>query len=138
MELNDLCMVRIVFANIDDLRKCVDMIADEKLIAYAVAQKVGTYKLEMSEDEDNIIGYQIDENAFGSISSDKQDDILLELYTNRRFAGMISDIIETHYDSVIDSYIIIPVIAASRKIRVAVRNLMLYHQRRDQTGDGTI
>ena len=129
MEPNDLCVVRVIFASLDDLRECLKMIVSKKLVAYAVAQKVGTYKLELADDEDSIVGYTIDENVFGNVSSDNQDDILLELYTNKRFAGKISELIEDTNESVIDSYVIIPVISASRRIRVAVRNLMLYHQR---------
>lgn len=134
MDPNDLCVVRVTFANLDDLKECLNLIVSKKLVAYAVAQRVGSYKLELTDDEDSIVGYKIDENIFGSISSDKQDDILLELYTNRRFAGKISELIEENNEAVIDNYIVIPVAAASRRIRVAVRNLMLYHQRLENTG----
>ncbi len=134
MEPKDLCVVRIAFAHFDDLRDCLNLIVSQKLVAYAVAQKVGTYKLELDANEDDIVGYKIDENVFGSVSADKRDDILLELYTNSRFAGKISEIIEANNESAIDSYIIIPVIAASRRIRSAVRNLMTYHQRLENCG----
>ena len=138
MEPNDLCVVRIAFANLDDLKDCLNLIISEKLVAYAVAQRVGTYKLEMTADENDIAGYRIDENIFGNISADKRDDILLELYTNNRLAGKIGDIIETNNEAAIDSYIILPVLQASRRIRVAVRNLMMYHQRQDCTGSGIL
>jgi hypothetical protein len=105
----------------------------ERLIAYAVAQKAGTYKLEMTADEDNITGYKIDENIFGSISADQRDDILLEVYTNKRLAGKIEDIIESNDEAAHDNYVIVPILSASRKIRVSVRNLMMYHQRLDNS-----
>lgn len=131
MEMNDMCVVRIIFANLDDVKPCLDQMLEQKLVAYAVAQKVGSYKLEITSDEDGIVGYQIDENVFGGVSPDKKDDILLEVYTNKRLAGKIEDLLEATNESVIDSYIIIPVASASRRIRVAVRNLILYHQKLD-------
>ncbi|MBQ4362777.1 MAG: hypothetical protein II782_02115 [Oscillospiraceae bacterium] len=133
MEPNDLCVVRIAFDNLEDLRECLNVMISQKLIAYAVAQRVGTYRLEMTADEDNITGYKIDENIFGSISADQRDDILLEVYTNKRLAGKIGDIIEANDDAAYDNYIIIPILSASRKIRVSVRNLMMYHQKLDST-----
>ena len=66
------------------------------------------------------------------IPADKLDDILLELYTNSRFAAQISEIIESNNEAAIDSYVILPVISASRRIRAAVRNLMTYHQRQER------
>lgn len=129
--MNDMCVVRIIFANLDDVKPCLDQMLEQKLVAYAVAQKVGSYKLEITSDEDGIVGYQIDENVFGGVSPDKKDDILLEVYTNKRLAGKIEDLLEATNESVIDSYIIIPVASASRRIRVAVRNLILYHQKLD-------
>ena len=129
MDMNEICVVRMAFSSTEAAREFMQWMLDEKLVAYAVSQKAATYKLEMTADEDGIVGYTVDENSLGIASDDTEDDILLEIYTGRRLAGKIYDIIESHYESVIDSYIVIPVLSASRRIRVAVRNLMMYHQK---------
>ena len=129
MDMNEICVVRMAFSSTEAAREFMQWMLDEKLVAYAVSQKAATYKLEMTADEDGIVGYTVDENSLGIASDDTEDDILLEIYTGRRLAGKIDDIIESHYESVIDSYIVIPVLSASRRIRVAVRNLMMYHQK---------
>ena len=129
MDMNEICVVRMAFSSTEAAREFMQWMLDEKLVAYAVSQKAATYKLEMTADEDGIVGYTVDENSLGIASDDTEDDILLEIYTGRRLAGKIDDIIESHYESVIDSYIVIPVLSASRRIRVAVRNLMIYHQK---------
>ncbi|MBQ3918135.1 MAG: hypothetical protein II695_00540 [Oscillospiraceae bacterium] len=131
MEMNEMCLVRMVFSNTESAREFMQWMLDEKLVAYAISQRAATYKLEMTADEDGIVGYTVDENAIGIASDDTEDDILLEIYTGKHLAGKIDDIIESHYESVIDSYIVIPVLSASRRIRVAVRNLMMYHQKKN-------
>jgi len=131
METNDLYLMRITFANFDDLRSCLSIVLKDKLCAFATAGKVGTYRLELTEAEDEVVGYRIDENIFGSISPDNQDDIVLELYTNRRLAGKIEDIIDNNYDDVVDSYILLPIISASHKIRSAIRNITLLQQKQE-------